>query len=143
MSTGRFGNAYAPGLSYARGHILTNTEDNFRKLQEAWRHIAARVRTHGPEALFNFSGMEHGLPLSADELPIANDFVTPALYFDRFRQAALAHFGGSPAPHVATCLDKYGTVIYLGESATAQTHLEQGIALYDPQQHRSHTVRYG
>ena len=32
---------------------------------------------------------------------------------------------------------------YLGEFAAARTHLEQGIALYDPQQHRSHAFRYG
>src|SRR5207249_12060746 len=85
----------APGLPYARGRILPSTEDDFRKLQEAWRHIAARVRSGGPEAMFNFSGLEHGLPLSPDELPMANDFVAPALYFDQFKQAALEHFGGS------------------------------------------------
>ena len=47
MSTDRFGNAYASGLPYARGQILTSTEDDSRKFQEAWRHIAARVRTGG------------------------------------------------------------------------------------------------
>jgi class 3 adenylate cyclase/predicted ATPase len=35
------------------------------------------------------------------------------------------------------------TLNYLGEFAAAQTHLAQGIALYDPQQHRAHAVRYG
>jgi L-seryl-tRNA(Ser) seleniumtransferase len=116
MSTDRFGNAYAPGLPYARGGILTSTEDDFRKLQEAWRHIAARVRAHGPEALFNFSGLEHGLPLSADELPIANDFVAPALYFDKFRQAALTHFGGSPEQHDVALFNRL-------TGATYATHL--------------------
>src|SRR2546427_13235246 len=99
MSTDRFGNPYAPGLPYARGHILLSTEDDFRKLQEAWRHIAVRVRSGGPEALYNFSGLEHGLPLSPDELPIANDFVAPALYFEQFKQAALEHLVGSPEQH--------------------------------------------
>jgi L-seryl-tRNA(Ser) seleniumtransferase len=116
MGTDRFGNVYAPGLPYARGRILTSTEDDFRKLQEAWRHIAARVRAHGPEALFNFSGLEHGLPLSADELPIANDFVAPALYFDKFRQAALAHFGGSPEQHDVSLFNRL-------TGATYATHL--------------------
>jgi predicted ATPase len=32
---------------------------------------------------------------------------------------------------------------YLGELAAAQTHLAQGIALYDPQQHQLHAFRYG
>jgi predicted ATPase len=31
----------------------------------------------------------------------------------------------------------------LGELASARAHLEQGIALYDPQQHRSHVFLYG
>jgi predicted ATPase len=35
------------------------------------------------------------------------------------------------------------TLNYLGEFAAAQAHYVQGIALYDPQQHRSHAVRYG
>jgi TOMM system kinase/cyclase fusion protein len=35
------------------------------------------------------------------------------------------------------------TLNYLGEFATAQAHFAQGIALYNPQQHRSHAVRYG
>jgi hypothetical protein len=32
---------------------------------------------------------------------------------------------------------------YLGEFTAAQAHLAQGIALYDPQQHRAHAFRYG
>lgn len=116
MSVDRFGNAYAPGLPYARGQILTSTEDDFRKLQEAWRHIAARVRTAGPEAVYNFSGLEHGLPLRADELPVANDFVAPALYFDQFKQAALEHFGGSPEQHDVALFNRL-------TGATYATHL--------------------
>ena len=116
MSTDRFGNAYAPGLPYARGRILPSTEGDFRKLQEAWRHIAARVRTGGPEAIFNFSGLEHGLPLSPDELPMANDFVAPALYFDQFKQAALEHFGGSPEQHDVALFNRL-------TGATYATHL--------------------
>ena len=116
MSTDRFGNTYAPGLPYARGSILPGTEDDFRKCQEAWRHIAARVRTGGPDAIFNFSGLEHGLPLSPDELPIANDFVAPALYFEQFKQAALDHFGGSPDHHDVALFNRL-------TGATYATHL--------------------
>src|SRR3712207_259845 len=84
----RLGNPWAPGLPYARGDILASTEDEFRKLREAWRHIRARIDAGRPDAIFNFSGLEHGLPLEPDELPLANDFVAPALAFDRFRAAA-------------------------------------------------------
>jgi predicted ATPase len=35
------------------------------------------------------------------------------------------------------------TMLWLGEMAPARAHLEQGMALYDPQQHRSHAFVYG
>jgi predicted ATPase len=35
------------------------------------------------------------------------------------------------------------TLNYLGEFTASQAHFAQGIALYDPQQHRAHAFRYG
>jgi predicted ATPase len=35
------------------------------------------------------------------------------------------------------------TMFWLGEMSSARAHLEQGVALYDPQQHRSHAFVYG
>jgi predicted ATPase len=35
------------------------------------------------------------------------------------------------------------TLEHIGDWASAQAHLEQGIALYDPQQHRTHAFLYG
>jgi L-seryl-tRNA(Ser) seleniumtransferase len=112
----RFGNPFASGVPYARGQILKNTEDDFRKLQEAWRHIRNRVETRGPSAVFNFSGLEHGLPLEPGDLAIANDFVAPALYFDKFRKAALDHLGGSADRHDAALFNRL-------TGATYATHL--------------------
>jgi L-seryl-tRNA(Ser) seleniumtransferase len=112
----RFGNEHAAGVPYARGRILSGTEDDFRKFQEAWRHIEARVSRQGPDAVYNFSGLEHGLPLTADELPVANDFLAPALYFDRFRRAALDHLGGTPRRHDAALFSRL-------TGATYATHL--------------------
>jgi L-seryl-tRNA(Ser) seleniumtransferase len=112
----RFGNEHAPGLPYARGLMLASTEDDFRKLQQAWRHMEARIAAGGAGAVFNFSGLEHGLPLAPDELPLANDFVAPALYFERFRAAAVAHFGGSLDRHDAALFNRL-------TGATLATHL--------------------
>lgn len=112
----RFGNEHAPGMPYARGAILESTEDDFRKLQQVWRLIEARVARDGPNAVFNFSGLEHGLPLAPEELAIANDFVAPALYFERFRAAALDHLGGSPDRHDAALFARL-------TGATYATHL--------------------
>jgi predicted ATPase len=59
------------------------------------------------------------------------------------RLLALAQQAGAPAflleAHYALGL----TLNYLGEFSAAQAHLGQGIAIYDPQQHRSHAFRYG
>jgi L-seryl-tRNA(Ser) seleniumtransferase len=116
MGRDRFGNEHAAGLPYARGRIVASTEDDFRKLQQAWRLIEARVQRQGPDAIYNFSGLEHGLPLAADELPVANDFVAPALYFQRFKAAALDHLGGTP--------DRHDTALFSRlTGATYATHL--------------------
>jgi L-seryl-tRNA(Ser) seleniumtransferase len=112
----RFGNPYAPALPYARGQILTSTEDDFRKLQQAWRYLATRIDEHGPDGVYNFSGLEHGLPLEPDELPVATDFIAPALYFDKFRTAALEHMGGTSEHHDAALFNRI-------TGATYSTHL--------------------
>ncbi|MGH7265816.1 MAG: hypothetical protein ACREMB_13345 [Candidatus Rokuibacteriota bacterium] len=116
MGTDRFGNAYAPGLPYARGEILTSTEDDFRKLQQAWRIIERTRQARGADAVFNFSGLERGLPLAAEELAIADDEIAPALSFDRFRALALEHFGGVPDRHDAALFNRM-------TAATLATHM--------------------
>jgi L-seryl-tRNA(Ser) seleniumtransferase len=108
----RFGNLFAPGLPYARGHILASTEDDFRKLQRAQGVIARR----GAGAVFNFTGLERSLPLAADELPVADDELAPALYGARFHALALAHLGGVPGRHDAMLFNRL-------TAATFATHL--------------------
>lgn len=95
----RFGNAFTAGLPYARGEIIRSTEDDFTKLQRAGRVIERRVREHGPESVFNFTGLERSLPLEPGELALADDELAPALWGDRFRALALGHLGGDPARH--------------------------------------------
>jgi L-seryl-tRNA(Ser) seleniumtransferase len=116
MGTDRFGNAHAPGLPYARGEILGSTEDDFRKLEHAWRIIERTTQARGADAVFNFSGLERGLPLAPEELAIADDEIAPALSFERFRTLALEHFGGSPDRHDAALFNRM-------TAATLATHL--------------------
>ena len=92
MSVDRFGNPHAPNLPYARGKILASTEDDFAKLQLAWRLI----RERGPRNIFVFTGLEHRMPLAADELEFADDEIGPALSYPRLKALALEHLGGSP-----------------------------------------------
>lgn len=116
METDRFGNRLAAGLPYARGGILSSTEDDFRKVQRAWRIIAHRIREYGPESVFNFSGLERSLALEAAELPFADDELAPALYWDRFRSLALDHLGGSSQVHDVALFNRL-------TAATLATHL--------------------
>ena len=73
MATDRFGNPHAPNLPYARGRILATTEDDFRKLQRAW----AIIRERGPDAVFVFTGLEHSLPMTGEEVRFADDELAP------------------------------------------------------------------
>lgn len=66
--------------------------------------------------MFNFTGLERALPLAADELPLADDELAPALYADRFRAAALGHLGGDPGRHDAAVFNRL-------TGATVATHL--------------------
>ena len=112
MATDRFGNPHAPNLPYARGRILATTEDDFRKLQRAW----AIIRERGPDAVFIFTGLEHSLPMSSEELRFADDELAPALYFERLRALALAHLGGSSDLHDVAVFNRM-------TGATLATHL--------------------
>ena len=66
MGVDRFGNSHAPNLSYARGEILRSTENDFQKLQRAW----SLIRERGPGSTYVLTGLEHSLPLAADELRV-------------------------------------------------------------------------
>lgn len=110
--TDRFGNRFAPTLSYARGKILGTTEDDFRKLQRAW----GIIRSRGPEAIFIFTGLEHSLPMEPQDLRWADDEIAPALYWDRLKALALDHLGGSPAAHDIAVFNRL-------TGATLATHL--------------------
>ena len=92
MGVDRFGNRYAPQLSYARGKVIRSTEDDFEKLQRAW----ALIRERGQDQIYVFTGLGHSLPLAAEELTFADDEIAPALCFERLKTLALEHLGGSP-----------------------------------------------
>src|SRR5919106_563980 len=112
MSTDRFGNAFAPALSYARGKILSSTEDDYRKLRHAW----SLIRMHGPGAVYIFTGLEHGLAMTAEEIRWADDEIAPALYLDRLKALTLQHFGGSEEFHDVAVFNRL-------TGATLATHL--------------------
>jgi L-seryl-tRNA(Ser) seleniumtransferase len=94
----RFGNVFAPTLSYARGNILADTTDDFRRLQQAWRYIGRRSQQEG-RPVNVFTGLEHHLPMRAEDLELADDEIAPAFYYDRLKALAIDHLGGNAAAH--------------------------------------------
>jgi L-seryl-tRNA(Ser) seleniumtransferase len=112
MDRDRFGNPFAPALSYARGRLLASTEDDFRKLRHAW----SVIRRHGVEAIFVFTGLEHGLAMTAEEIRLADDELAPALYLDHLKALTLAHLGGSEEFHDVAVFNRL-------TGATLATHL--------------------
>lgn len=112
MKTDRFGNPHAPNLSYARGKILTSTEDDFTKLQRAW----ALIREKGPENVFIFTGLDHKMPMEAEDLRFADDEIGPALHFDKLKALTLEHLGGTPDKHDIAVFNRL-------TGATMATHL--------------------
>src|SRR5215475_14341221 len=76
-----------PPRSHARVRILASTEDDFRKLRHAW----SIIRKHGPESVFVFTGLEHGLAMTPDEIQWADDELAPAVYHDRLKALTLQH----------------------------------------------------
>jgi L-seryl-tRNA(Ser) seleniumtransferase len=112
MNKDRFGNPHAPNLSYARGKILSSTEDDFRKLQNAWRII----RERGPKSTFIFTGLEHSLPMKPEDIEFADDEIGPAIHFERLKELTLEHLGGTANRHDIAVFNRL-------TGATLATHL--------------------
>ncbi|MEE8352589.1 MAG: hypothetical protein V3R37_10425 [Rhodospirillales bacterium] len=97
MTKDRFGNTHAPGLPYAHGDIIRDSRDDHRKLRQAWRHIAAREKEHGLDAVYNLSGLERRYEALPETYSLMDDELAPALMGGRLEELALDHFGGDPA----------------------------------------------
>src|SRR2546428_3419404 len=110
--TDRFGNKFAPNLSYARGKILAATSDDFTKLQRAW----GIIRERGPEAIYIFTGLDHSLPMEPEDLRWAADEIAPALRWDRLKALTLEHLGGTAPQHDIAVFNRL-------TGATLATHL--------------------
>ena len=61
-------------------------------MQQAW----TLIRKRGLGSVYIFTGLDHALPLATEELQFADDEIAPALSFERLKELALDHLGGSP-----------------------------------------------
>lgn len=99
MSKDQFGNEHAPDLPYARGKLITSTQDDIVKLRVAWDMIQRRVAEKGRDAVFNLSGLERSFHCEPEDLALLDDELAPALYGDRLTELGLQHLGGVPERH--------------------------------------------
>ncbi len=112
MGRDRFGNTHAPGLPYARGDVVPGTEADYGKLRHAWGLMAERLRAEGSGSLFNFTGLERGLPIDPRDLPLADDEIAPATFLDRLVELALEHLGGEASRHDVMVCNRLTAAIF-------------------------------
>lgn len=112
----RLGNPLAEALPYARGKILSDTQDDLRKLSKAWRLIRERIEEQGLRSVFNFSGLERKIVLPSGSEDPLDDEISPALFFDKLRTVALSHLGGNQEVHDVAVFNRMA-------AATLATHL--------------------
>jgi L-seryl-tRNA(Ser) seleniumtransferase len=101
MTSAQTSSAVTPslGLTYARGEILSSTEDDYVKVRNAWRMVREMRSEAGVGAVFNFSGLERGLHIPTEDLSVCDDEMAPALFIDRLTELALEHLGGAASEH--------------------------------------------
>lgn len=106
----RFGNAFSPGLPYARGEIIATGADEHVKLARARRFMAEWISRDGQQGLFNLSGLERGMAVSPEE--VYNDETTPALFDERLRRVALEHLGGTADVHDVLLANRQSAALF-------------------------------
>lgn len=113
MKQDRFGNRYSADVPYARGAILSSTEDDIAKLRTAWQLVRHRIDAGGEEAVFNLSGLERSFTLDADDAGILDDEIAPALFIDELTRLGLAHMGGNAGRHDIMMLNRLTAALWL------------------------------
>ena len=111
MERDRFGNPHSPGVPYARGSIITSTQDDLAKLRTAWQHIQERCEPADPSAVFNLSGLERGMPPIQVAPEMLDDEIAPALCGEHLTALALDHLGGDPEFHDALIMNRQTAAI--------------------------------
>ncbi len=121
--------ALGPALVATKGYAAPDVEQAYARAQELCQQVGATPRLF--PALSGLWFFYHVRAEFQKALELAESLLTLA---QREQDSSL-----QVQAHLALGLDLF----HLGEQARAQAHLDQGIALYDPQQHRSLAFRYG
>ena len=108
--------------------FLSSTEDDFQKLELAW----ALIRERGPRNIYIFTGLEHSMPLVAEELEFADDEIAPALSFPRLKELALEHLGGEAGRDDVAIFNRLTGATMAHPSGTCQTRRRRDRGIGEP-----------
>ncbi len=97
VKTDSFGNIITGELPYARGKILKNTEDDYKKVIKANKIILDRRKKS--EVIYDFTGLDRGFPFEASDYQGMTDEISGAIYGDELRIVGLNHLGGNDREH--------------------------------------------
>jgi predicted ATPase len=117
-----------PALIATKGHAAPEVEQTYTRARELCQQVGETPQLfrvlRGLWLFYNVrAAHETARELGEQCLRWAQQVHDPALLLEAHRPLGI-------------------TLFCLGEIASARAHLEQGIALYDPQQHRSHAFHY-
>ena len=147
MNVDRFGHAVDTSVGYARGVILSSPLEESRRHQHALRMIQSRVREKGINSFFNFTGLHRDYPIHLKQIPLAEEWIGPALFADELAKRTQEHLGGGPehtvavfnrasAGIVAACLalaTPGSTVISVVPGTRSHPSIARGVALANAQ----------
>lgn len=123
----RFGNVIDPVVGYARGSILSSTDDEVRRMLRARTIVGERVRSKGKDGVYDLSGMNRGSGLTADDLPHLTSHVP---FFERYEGKtepyAIAHMGADASRHKALIVNRVSAANFIALS----TILKRGDSVF-------------
>ncbi len=108
MQRDRFGNPFASDVPYARGDIITSTQDDLRKLQNAWGIMNRLMRAN--KEIFNFTGLERSLRI--ESAGVLDDELAPATVGNRLNELAIEHMGGNSDEHGVMVFNRQTAAIF-------------------------------
>lgn len=101
MIVDRFGHALDLSIGYARGVILSSSLEESRRHQHALHIIRSRVMEKGGNSFYNFTGLHRDYQFHLEQIPLAEEWVGPALFADELAKRTQEHLGGGPEHAVA------------------------------------------
>ena len=101
MNTDRFGHALDLSVGYARGVILSSPLEESKRHQHALEVIRMRAIEKGVNSFYNFTGLHRDYSVDPEQIPLAEEWVGPALFADELAQRTREHLGGGPEHKVA------------------------------------------